>query len=80
MQTQGDDLSQGAKKPGRSARIEWCGEKDGARHARDWLRQCRRWRRCHKSHNGRRSGKAVIGLIQQLAFGRTVACEQRMNP
>lgn len=64
----------------RCARIERCGDKDGARPGEigRWQRRVRRYPL--EVQNCWRSCIAMVGLVKQLTFGRSVTGKQRMHP
>ena len=80
MPQHGSGLDQGAERQRRRASSQRRCNKDGSGCGRKRPRdEAVRWRRTESEH-GHRPGIAMIGLIQQLTFGRAVTRKQRMDP
>ncbi len=80
MPQHGFNLGQGAERQrGRACSQRRCNKDGSGRGSKRPGDEAVRWRRT-ESEYGHRPGIAMIGLVQQLAFCRSVTGKQRMDP
>ena len=80
MPQHGSYLGQEAERQRGRAGSQWRCNKDGSgRGSKRPGNETVRWRRTESEH-GHRPGIAMIGLVEQLAFCRSVTGKQRMHP
>lgn len=80
MPQHGSYLGQEAERQRGRAGSQWRCNKDGSgRGSKRPGNETVRWRRTESEH-GHRPGIAMIGLVEQLAFCRSVTGKQRIHP